>query len=362
VRALFLLVLLAFAGPAEAARLKDIVTVENVRPNQLIGYGVVVGLAGTGDKLRRLPFARAAIASMLDRFGAAARGQTFETANAAVVMVTAQLPPFARSGLAIDVQVAAMGDATSLQGGTLLATQLQGLDGEVYAVAQGLVTVSGFSAKGAAASVTRGVPTSARIAGGALVEREVGYELSASDTTRLSLRNPDFATASAIGRAIDAKAGRAVSKVLDPATVSVDAHGWPGGLVALMASVGDAEIAVDTPAKVVVDEASGTVVIGENVTLRPVAIAQGGLTITVTETPEVSQPAPFSQGTTTTVPRTQIGVEENRGRGLARLGPASSLKDLVAGLNALAVTPRDLITVLQALKAAGALQAEIEVR
>lgn len=356
-----LALLLLLSAPVEAARIKDIVSVEQVRGNQLIGYGLVVGLPGTGDRLRKLPFARASIAALLERFGAAARGQNFETANIAAVMVTAELPAFARAGSRIDVSVSAMGDATNLQGGTLLASQLQGLDGEIYAVAQGPVTVSGFAAKGAAASITRGVPTSARISGGGTVEREVGFELASATSTRLALRAPDFGTARAIAAAIDARAGRPVARALDPGTVALDGAGWPGGLMDLVAHVGEAEVAVDTPAKVIVDEASGTVVIGEHVTLRPVAIAHGGLTITVSETPEVVQPEGFSDGRTAVVPRTALAVEDGRGKGLARLAGAS-LQDLVAGLNALEVSPRDLITVLQALKAAGALQAEIEVR
>lgn len=357
-----LLSLLLVAAPAQAARIKDVTSVEQVRANQLIGYGLVVGLAGTGDRLRKLPFARASIAALLERLGTAAKGQTFETANVAAVMVTAELPPFARPGSRIDVVVSALGDATSLQGGALVVTPLQGLDGHAYAVAQGPVTVSGFKAQGAAASVQRGVPTSARIAGGALVEREVGFELASTTRTRLALRTPDFASARSIARAIDVAAGRPVASALDPGTVALDAGAWPGGLVDLLAQVGDAEVELDVPAKVIVDEASGTVVIGERVTLRPVAIAQGGLTITITEEPQVAQPEPFSDGRTVTVPRTSVAIDEGGGRGLARLPGANNLRDLVAGLNALAVTPRDLITVLQALRAAGALQAEVEVR
>jgi flagellar P-ring protein precursor FlgI len=346
----------AFAGP----RIKDIVSVENVRSNQLVGYGLVVGLAGTGDRIRNSPFTEESMQAMLERMGVNIRGTQMRTENVAAVSVTAMLPPFARGGSTIDVQVSALGDASSLQGGTLIVSTLRGLDGQIYAVAQGPVAVSGFKAQGAAASISRGVATSARIANGAIVEREVPYALNSAGSLKLALRNPDFTTAQRIAAAINRQfAGTA--QVLDLATVEVRPSGASGSLIDLVSRVENLEVEVDQPAKIVINEASGTVVMNADVRISKVAVAQGGLTISVTETPEVSQPAPFSNGKTTVVPRTQLQVDDGQGRSLAMVGGAS-LNQLVSGLNALGVTPRDLITILQAVKSAGALQAEIEVQ
>ncbi|MFV0623359.1 flagellar basal body P-ring protein FlgI [Sphingomonas sp. ac-8] len=354
---------LALAAPAAAGnRIKDIVDVENVRPNQLVGYGLVVGLAGTGDRIRNTPFTEESVQAMLERMGVNIRGSQMRTQNVAAVSITATMPPFARSGSTIDVQVSALGDATSLQGGTLIASSLRALDGEIYAVAQGPVAVSGFKAQGAAASISRGVATSARIAGGAIVEREVPYSLRSATTLKLALKNPDFTTAGHIASAINGRfAGSA--QVLDPATVQLTpAAGFPGGVVDLLSQIENLPVEVDQPARIVINEASGTVVMGSDVRISPVAIAQGGLTISVTEAPQVSQPGPFSNGTTAVVPRTQIAVDDGGGQSLAMVGGGASLKSLVSGLNALGVSPRDLITILQAIKSAGALQAEIEVQ
>ena len=355
---------LAFAavpGAHAQTRIKDIVDVENVRENQLVGYGLVVGLAGTGDRVRNTPFTEESMQAMLERMGVNIRGTSMRIQNVAAVSITALMPPFARAGSRIDVQVSALGDATSLQGGTLIASSLRALDGEIYAVAQGPVAVSGFKGQGAAASVSRGVTTSARIAGGAIIEREVPYTLRSATSLKLALKNPDFATADRIARAINGRfAGTA--EVLDPATVEVKpGPGFSGSVVDLVTQVGDLEIKVDQPARVVINEASGTVVMNADVRITPVAIAQGGLTITVSETPQVSQPAPLSNGQTTVVPRTQVQVNDGNGASLA-LVHGASLQSLVSGLNKLGVSPRDLITILQAVKSAGALQAEIEVQ
>lgn len=359
----FILSLLAaalLAAPAGAAtpRIKDIVSVENVRPNQLVGYGLVVGLAGTGDRLRNAPFTEESLAAMLERMGVATRGQALKSQNVAAVTITATLPPFARAGSTIDVQVAAIGDASNLQGGTLLVSPLRGLDGQTYAMAQGQVAVSGFKAQGAAAKINRGVLTSARIAGGAIVEREVAFALRDSGRLRLALRNPDFSTARAIAATIEGRFPGS-AKVLDPATVELSAQG--AALIDLYTEVENLPVTVDQPARIVINEASGTVVMSADVTISPVAVAQGGLTISVSEAPQVSQPAPLSNGETKVVPRTAVQVDDGGGASLA-LVRGASLGQLVAGLNALGVSPRDLITILQAIKAAGALQAEIEVQ
>jgi len=360
-----MIALLAMLGTAPAAmaqtRIKDVINVENVRDNQLVGYGLVVGLAGTGDRLRNTPFTEESMQAMLERMGVNIRGTEMKTLNVAAVSITATMPPFARAGSHIDVQVSALGDATSLQGGTLIVSSLRGLDGEIYAVAQGNVAVSGFKAQGAAANVSRGVTTSARIAGGAIIEREVPYSLQSASTLKLALKNPDFATADRIAAAINGKYPGSAT-VLDPATVQLTpSQNFVGNVIDLVTRIGELQIKVDQPARVVINEASGTVVMNADVRITPVAIAQGGLTITVTESPQVSQPAPFSNGQTTVVPRTNVQVNDGNGASLAMVDGAS-LQTLVSGLNTLGVSPRDLITILQAIKTAGALQADIEVQ
>ena len=359
-----LAILAGSATPVAAnSRIKDIVDFENVRENQLIGYGLVVGLNGTGDMLRNAPFTEQSLKSMLDRLGINMRDLKMNTKNVAAVTVTATLPPFARKGSRVDVQIAAMGDATSLQGGTLLITPLMGMDGEVYAVAQGSVAVSGFEAKGAAQSVSRGVTTSARITNGGIVEQEVPFALAQMNSMRLALKNPDFTTAERIASTINTAQGTPVARMLDPTTVQLDLpSGYQYGMAHFISEIERLPVSVDQPARIVVDEASGTIVMGADVKVSRVAIAQGNLTIRVTEMPQVSQPSPFSQGgQTTVVPRTNIEVDDGTGRQLGVLETGVSLQDLVNGLNALGVTPRDLITILQALRAAGALQAEVEV-
>ncbi len=350
----------ALPAAAEAApRIKDIVDVENVRANQLVGYGLVVGLAGTGDRIRNAPFTEESMKGMLERMGVSVEGTQMRTENVAAVSVTATMPPFARAGSQIDVQVSAIGDAKSLQGGTLIVSTLRALDGEIYAVAQGPVAVSGFKAQGAGASVTRGVTTSGRIAGGAIIEREVPFAFNSASSLKLALKNPDFTTARRIAETINREVPGA-AEILDPATVQITPRG--GSVVDLMSRVENLEVTVDQPARIVINEASGTVVMGKDVRISPVAIAQGGLTISVSETPVASQPAPLSDGQTVVLPRTAIEVDDGGGASLAMVGGGSSLSSLVSGLNALGVSPRDLITILQALKTAGALQAEIEVQ
>lgn len=348
----------AWAGP----RIKDVADFEGVRENQLVGYGLVVGLAGTGDSLRNSPFTRQSLAAMLERLGVNAAEGNLNTRNVAAVMVTANLPPFASQGSRIDVTVSALGDARSLAGGQLLVTPLMGADQQVYAVAQGTLAIGGFSASGASgSSVTRGVPTAGRIPSGALVEREIGFDIAGQQELRLALRTPDFTTAQRIAAAINTTLGSEAARAVNPGTVALRRPAdFTGDMVALVGRIESLEVEVDAPARIVIDESSGIVVMGENVKVSTVAIAQGNLTISIQEDPFVSQPAPFSRGETEVVPSTGITVEEEEG-GLVVVPGGVPLRQLVNGLNALGVTPRDMIAILQALKAAGAIQAEIEV-
>ena len=345
------------------SRVKDLVDVEGIRDNMLVGYGLVVGLNGSGDSLKNAPFTQQSLQTMLERLGVNTRGSTMQTKNVAAVMVTANLPAFAAQGTHIDVSVSAMGDAKSLQGGTLLVTTLLGADGQVYAIAQGPVAIGGFSATGDAASVTRGVPTSGRIANGAIVEREVGFNLASEHSLRLSLRNPDLTTASRIANAVNEYMGNGVAVATDPSTVRLTVpDGYPRGVMGLLTDLEQVKVDPDEAARVVIDEQSGVIVMGADVRISTVAIAQGNLTIRVTETPEASQPLPFSRtGTTQVLPRTQIDIDDSKGHRMAVLHDGVSLQSLVNGLNALGVGPRDIISILQAIKAAGALQAEIQV-
>jgi flagellar P-ring protein precursor FlgI len=362
--AALLAVALPLAAPAAAqsVRLKDIADVEGVRDNQLVGYGLVVGLAGTGDRLRTAIFTRQSLVGMLERLGVNTRDNELrlDTRNVAAVMVTANLPPFSRPGSRIDIAVSALGDATNLMGGTLLVTPLLGADGEVYAVAQGAVATGAVAARGAAASVTRGVPTSARISSGAIVEREIPYALAGRNTVRLSLRNPDLTTARRMAAAVNRASGAPVATATDPRTVVLALAGRDP--VAFLAEIEQLRVEPDQTARVVIEEASGTIVMGSQVRVSTVAIAQGNLTIRVTETPQVSQPNPLGNGETVVVPRTSIEVEDQAERRMGVLRGGVSLQELVRGLNALGVGPRDLISILQAIKAAGALQSELELR
>ncbi|MGE4221193.1 MAG: flagellar basal body P-ring protein FlgI [Alphaproteobacteria bacterium] len=352
------------AAPANAqSRIKDIVAFEGVRDNLLVGYGLVVGLNGTGDSLSSAIFTKESLIGMLERMGVNARDNALKTDNVAAVMVTGTLPPFGRHGSRLDVQVSALGDAKSLLGGTLLVTPLLGADGEVYAVSQGPVQVGGFSASGAAETVVKGVPTGGRIPNGAIIEREIPFALAELGKVRLALRNPDFTTARRIARAINAFVGTPAADVSDPGTVVLDVPAsYSGNAVALLTDIEQLKVEPDVPARVIIDEQTGTIVIGADVRISTVAIAQGSLTIRITETPQVSQPLPFSNtGQTEVVDRTQIEVNENADRKLAVMPAGVTLQELVNGLNALGIGPRDLITILQAIKASGALQAEIDV-
>lgn len=355
------LAVVALAGPVAAqSRIKDIASIEGVRSNQLVGYGLVVGLNGTGDSLRNAPFTRQSLEGMTERLGVNIRGANANTKNTAAVMVTAELPAFATPGARIDVSVASLGDAKSLLGGQLIVTSLQGADGQVYAVAQGSVQTGSVSAGGASgSSVTRGVPTAGRIAAGATVEAETGFQLDAMNEVRLTLRNPDFTTAQRVAAAINQTyPGTALAE-----NGSVVALRAPGqlGMAGFISRVENLPVTVDTPAKVIIDEVNGVIVMGDAVRVSTVAIAQGNLTISVQEQPFVSQPEPFSDGETVVVPQSDVAVEEELGREIRLVNGSTSLSTLVNGLNALGVSPRDMISILQAIKAAGALQADIEV-
>ena len=434
--------LVSWAAPGDAAsRIKDIADFEGVRDNMLVGYGLVVGLNGSGDTLNQAVFTRESLIGMLERLGVNARDSNLRTANVAAVMVTSTLPAFARQGARIDVQVSALGNAKSLLGGTLLVTPLLGADGEVYAVAQGTVSAGGFVAKGQAASITKGVPTSGRIPTGAIVEREVGFKLSDLHSVSLMLHNPDFTTARRIAQVINAHMRSDIAQPTDPSTVVLHVPpNMKNDIVDLMTDIEQLEIEPDEVAKVVIDEQNGIIVMGENVRISTVAVAQGNLTVKITETPQVSQPnafapagqpttfaplagagavqnpnpifnpiqppvpsgpgaqpapgnstlsqqgtiqpynapqannpglpgapgangvqfAPGGGGATVVVPRTTVQVDEQSDNRMAVVHSGVSLQELVNNLNALGVGPRDMISILQAIKAAGALQADIE--
>jgi flagellar P-ring protein precursor FlgI len=346
---------------ANTARIKDIVDIEGVRENQLVGYGLVVGLNGTGDSLNNSPFTKQSLQAMLERLGVNTRGESMRTANVAAVMVTANLPAFGTQGSKIDVNVSAMGDADNLQGGTLLVTPLLGADGEVYAIAQGPVTINGFKAQGDAATVISGVPTTGRITAGAMIEREIDFTLGAQRSLRLSLRNPDLTTARRIALSINDFIGAPTATPENPSTIRVSLPvGFNGNIVDLLTDVEQLVVEVDQPAKVVIDENSGIIVMGKDVRVSTVAVAQSNLTVTITENPTVVQPEPFSQGVTAVQPSTDLNVSTVDSN-LTMVKETVTLAQLVDGLNALGISPRDLIAILQAIKATGALQAEIEV-
>ena len=354
------LIAAAPAAPAQT-RIKDVAEVEGIRNNQLVGYGIVVGLNGTGDKLRNAIFTRESLIGMLERLGVNTRDQakSLDTKNIAAVMVTATLPAFAKPGEQIDITVSALGDATNLTGGTLLVTSLLGADGEVHAVGQGAVATGAIAARGAAQSITRGVPTSGRISNGAIVEKEIPFELGRLTTPRLGLRNPDLTTAMRIAAAINREMG-GIARATDPRTVALNLQGRD--VVESLSRIEQMRVEPDNGAKVVIDEASGVIVMGANVVISTVAIAQGNLTIRVTETPQVSQPGPLSNGQTAIVPRTSLQVDDQNNRRLGILRRGVTLQELVRNMNALGVGPRDMISILQSIKAAGALQADLEVR
>ncbi|MCE8007054.1 flagellar basal body P-ring protein FlgI [Aestuariivita sp.] len=359
----FLLFVLPTCILANPVRIKDLVEFDGVRGNDLVGYGLVVGLNGTGDGLRNAPFTEEIMTNMLERLGVNVTGEQFRPKNVAAVFVTATLPPFSRTGSQIDVTVSAIGDANSLLGGTLVMTPLNAADGDIYAVAQGTIIAGGVTAQGNAATVTQGVPTAGVIPSGARVEREIDFEFSSLSRVRLALREPDFTTAGRIEQAINNDFGRAVAIMLDSGTVELNVADTR--MVSTAHAIGRIEnIAVEPQrrARVVVDQRSGTIVMGEDVRISRVAVSQGGLTLRVEERPLVVQPNPFAEGETVVVPRTDVDIEEEPGTGLAEVPDGTSLSEVIAGLNALGVSPRDMIDILKSIKAAGALHAEFVVR
>lgn len=342
-------------------RIKDISSFEGVRQNQLVGYGLVVGLNGSGDKLNNSPFTRESLVGMLERLGAGnMSAEKIKTSNTAAVMVTAKLNPYARRGSAMDVTVSSLGDAESLRGGTLIITPLTGADGVIYAVAQGPVSVGGFSAKGNAESVVEGVPTVARIENGAIVEKEIQFDLQSLRTLRVSLRTPDFTTAIRVKDAISNVVGEEFVSVLDLATIEIT-MALGANVAETMAAIENLSVTPDAVARVVVDEKSGTIVIGAKVKISRVAISQGGLTVRIKESATASQPEPISiGGSTVIIPNSDVEIKEKDARFTILEGEVS-LQDLVDGLNAIGVSARQTISILQAIKSAGALHADLEI-
>lgn len=355
--------LLATAGSATPIRIKDLVEFDGVRGNDLVGYGLIVGLNGTGDGLRNAPFTEEIMINVLERLGVNVTGEQFRPQNVAAVIVTATLPPFSRQGGQIDITVSAIGDADSLLGGTLVMTPLTAADGEIYAVAQGAVIAGGASAGGDAAEVVQGVPTAGVIPAGARVEREVEFDFTEMSQIRLALRSPDFTTAARIEIAINSEFGRGVAAMLDAGTVLLDigATRAPSPAHAIT-RVENILVEPETRARVVVDQRSGTIVMGEDVRISRVAVAQGNLTLRIQEAPIVVQPNPFAEGETVILPRTEAALIEDGGTGLAEIPGGTSLSEVVGALNALGVSPRDMIDILSSIEAAGALHAEFIVR
>ena len=358
-----LLTCLALPAAAQQIRIKDLVEFDGVRGNDLVGYGLVVGLNGTGDGLRNAPFTEEIMANILERLGVNVTGEQFRPKNVAAVLVTATLPPFARSGSQIDVTVSAIGDAKSLLGGTLIMTPLNAADGQIYAVSQGTIIAGGASAQGQGASVVQGVPTSGSIPSGARVEREIPFDFGALTSLRLALRSPDFTTAARIEMAINAAAGAAVAEMLDAGTVRLDVSAMRVRSAAhAVGLIENIPVEPERRARVVVDQRSGTIVMGDDVRISRVAMAQGNLTLRIEETAIMAQPNPFAPGETVIVPRTTATINEEPGISLAEVPGTASLSEVIAGLNALGVSPRDMIDILKSIKAAGALHAEFEVR
>jgi flagellar P-ring protein precursor FlgI len=350
-------------GGSATARLKDIADIEGVRSNILVGYGLVVGLAGTGDAANSIPFTRQALINMLERLGVNSKASeaSLKMKNVAAVMVTADMPSFSRQGSKIDITVSSLGDSKSLEGGMLLATPLMAADGNTYAVAQGALVVGGFTAEGKAGTVSKNHPTVARIASGATVERETGHELANHDNIRLILRNPDFTTALRVEKALNKSFGEKVSSATDNNTIDVALPDrYKDILVAAIHKIENVVVRPDVAARVVVDEKTGTIVMGEGVRISDVAISHANLTIRVNELAQASQPMEFSgTGDTEVLDRTAIQVDEDSGQ-FKVLSTGVTLASLVNGLNALGVKPRDIISILQNIKAAGALQADLK--
>lgn len=357
-----LFLMIVGADLAQAARIKDIANIRGVRQNQLFGYGLVVGLDGTGDGNKSL-FTVQSLASMLERMGVTIDPDELKVKNVAAVMITANLPPFARAGSRIDVLVSSIGDAKNLQGGTLLLTPLKGADGKVYAVAQGPVSTGGFSyGKGTGTGVQKNFPTVGRIVGGALIEREIANNFNQREQLTLALHAPDFTTATRVAHAINAAFGDIVATAPDAGTIKVKVPDlYRGRSVELVALIENLGVTPDMVSKVIINERTGTVIMGENVRIATIAIAHGNLSIQVNKRDNVSQPLPFSRGGETVVTSDREMVVEEGRNPLFLVESGVSIGEVVRALNALGVSPRDLIAIFQALKAAGALQAELQI-
>ncbi|MEM6410089.1 MAG: flagellar basal body P-ring protein FlgI [Pseudomonadota bacterium] len=360
---LALLALNCFSNFAEGqTRIRDIVDVEGVRENDLVGYGIVVGLNGTGDSVRNSPFTEDTLAQMLERLGVNVQGEQIRPNNVAAVLITGSLPPFARAGSRMDVSVASIGDASSLEGGTLILTPLKAADNQIYAVAQGSIIVSGIDVQAAGARQSEGTPTTGAIPSGARIEREIGYEFNENLTISLALRAPDFTTAARIEDTINASLGTGIAAVRDPGTVQLDLSAFQRSPARILAEIENLPITVATPAKIVIDEKSGTIVFSEDVIISRVAIAQGNISITVREAPLVSQPNPFAPGETVILPNSDIQVGQTRDGQIAILQENTALSDLITGLNALGVTPQEMADIIRSMSAAGAIHADLVIR
>jgi flagellar P-ring protein precursor FlgI len=362
---LALALLLAFAAlapadPALAIRVKELATFEGVRINQITGYGLVVGLNGTGDK-DQTGFTRQSLSNLLKRMDLTIAPSALKVKNVAAVMVTADLPPFVKPGTKIDILVSSIGDATSLQGGTLVATSLKGLDDQVYAMAQGPLSVGGFAITGQAATVQKNHPTVGRIVQGATVEREVPIRWQGKESLSVKLGQPDFTTAARVAEAINESLPGAAAKPLDASTIELSIpQNFRENLAVLVAELENLNVEPDYVGKVIIDERTGTVVVGENVKLSTVAVAHGTLSVQIREGAQVTQPGPFGGGETVVTPETEINVEEGADN-LLLIERSTNINDVVKALNAIGVTPRDLIMIFQAIKAAGALHGELEI-
>lgn len=352
------------AGPAQALRIKEVAAVQGVRSNQLTGYGLIVGLDGTGDQTTQMPYTTQAMSNYLQQMGISlppGSANQLQLKNVAAVIVTAQLPAFAQPGQTIDVNVSSMGNAKSLKGGTLIVTPLRGADGEIYALAQGNVVVGGAGASAGGSKVQINHLSAGRVPQGAQVERAVPTPLNEGDTISLGLNASDFQTARRVVQAINAKLGNGVATALDGRTVQVRAPIDPGARVGFIADLEELQLDAMTPAaKVVINARTGSVVLNQAVTLGPCAIAHGNLSITISSTPVISQPAPFSQGQTVVEQKSDIRINQEPGN-IIQVPASPQLADVVKALNALGATPGDLLAILQAIKAAGALNAELEV-
>ncbi len=352
--------LLLWQLPVQAARIKDIVDIKGARQNQLVGYGLVVGLSGTGDG-KNAVFTSQSLAAVLDKMGVTVNPEQLKGNNVAAVMVTAALPAFAKTGSRIDVMVSSIGGAESLQGGTLLLTPLRAADSQVYAVAQGAVSTGGFVVRGASAGVAKNFPTVGRVADGALIERELAVAFNEKERLSLALRAPDFTTAARVAAAINATVFNGAASTPDGGTVDVIVpQEYLGNVVAFVSLIENLEVTPDVESKVVINERTGTIIMGESVRISTVAIAHGNLSIQINESANVSQPLPFSEGQTVVIPQTDVAVQEGRNP-IILVNQGVSIGDVVRALNALGVSPRDLIAIFQALKAAGALQAKLEI-